>query len=262
MLEETQGSIFKNLIQRYLRLSSWQAMVFYMAVLVGYGLYALSEPLQQLKIILIIVIVGMVFDYLLHRWQKTGRNRFPLSGLISSLILVILLPTSISVLEAIVAILIAIASKHFLLFRKRHIFNPAAFGAAASVILFGLPLGWRADSYVWLVILLGLGNIYRVRKYWQVSSFLMVYLILLHTLGGLSRINIFTFYAIPWFFILFMLPEPVTSLYGKRNEIIFGSVVAGMTFVFTYFPFFSEGALLWGLLTGNLLRFFLQNLLD
>lgn len=235
-------------------------MAWYMAVLVAYSFYKAGFEWSQLLVACAVVGLGAVGDYGLHLLQSTGRNKFPKSGFISSLIILVLLPSGIEFLPALSAVLLAIGSKHFLLYNRRHIFNPAAFGVAVSALVFGFSLGWRADVFIWLVWLLGLMVIYRVRKQWQVVAFLAMYLGYLTLTGGFS-----VFIALgaadlaPWFFALFMLTEPMTSPVGTGKGIIFGAAVGMFTILFSLLPFVAEVALPLGLLTGNLLRLVLKH---
>ncbi len=238
-------------------MNPWTAMALYMSTIVLFAIFVSGRSLAHLQTALIIIVLGTALDYVLHRMHHTHQRSPPYSGFITSLILVILLPTNTPIAVIFAAIILAIGSKHFLRIFDRHIFNPAAFGAALITLMFGTTLAWNADSFLWLVILLGAGNIWRVRKFWQVGSFLAVYVTFLVFIGSIQHITFYTLYFVPWFFALFMLTEPVTSPPRKHNEIIFGVVTGLTTIGFSYIPGFNSAALLWGLLTANLFRFIL-----
>ncbi len=238
-------------------MNPWTAMALYMSAIVLFAVFVSGRPLAHLRTALIIIVLGTALDYVLCRTHRTHQRGFRYSGFITSLILVILLPADIPLAPLIVAVTLAIGSKHFLRIFDRHIFNPAAFGTAVATLVFDTSLAWNADSFLWLLILLGAGNILRVRKFWQVGSFLAVYMAFLVFIGSIQHVTFYTLYFVPWFFALFMLTEPVTSPPRKHNEIIFGAVAGSMTIVFSYVPGFNSAALLWGLLAANLFRFIL-----
>lgn len=229
--------------------------MWYMFALAAYGFYAFKTGWSDFLAALLVVGVGLALDYALHRLQKTGRDKFPKSGLITALIVLVLLPAGIKFLPALSALVFAVISKHFILFRRRHVFNPAAFGAALSALVFGFSLGWRVDGFAWLVILLGLAACFRVKKYWQVGAFLLVYASYLAFQGGFVDISGYSVYLVPWFFALFILPEPMTSPAGKKKEAAFGAVTAGLVIGFSQIPPAAELALPLALLAGNALWF-------
>ena len=229
-------------------------MLIYMVILVAYGIYDFG-PARTLPIALSVIPIGAALDYLLHRLQKTSQTGYPRSGLISVLIVTTLLPLDIGVLSAAAIGILAIASKHFIRTKNVHIFNPAAFGACAGVLLFGIPVGWWADSFAWLALLLGIVNVWRIRKFWQVGSFLASYVLLNLIVNGSFLLQPkHLLVTLPWFFMLFMLPEPKTSLRGKKTEIAFGAVVATATTAYQFVRIISGAPLLFGLLSANLLR--------
>src|SRR3989344_7964274 len=126
-----------ELIKKIINHDTWKTMAFFMIALVVYGIFALDVTYQNVIFISLAILLGLVFDYVLHVAQKTGRKRFPTSGLISSLIIVVLLPPGVTFIPLLVSILTAIASKHFLIYKNRHIFNPAAVGAIVAGFAFG-----------------------------------------------------------------------------------------------------------------------------
>lgn len=244
--------------KEYKALSPWFAMACYMATLALWGALFLDSSAERFSLLSVVVPIGMVLDYFLHRAQ-TGRPNIE-SSLITSAIVAVLLPPDVSLFVAAAAIVLAIGSKHFLLYEKRHILNPAAFGVAVTAAVFGFGLGWWPDSFVWLTVAFGLLNVWRVRKFPQVISFTAVYLVLTALFAtfpagsllfdGLGQQTLPV--ALPWFFMFFMLPEPVTSLQPRTKQIIFGAVVAAVGFAVTYVPTLDAVAILWGLLAGNL----------
>jgi Na+-transporting NADH:ubiquinone oxidoreductase subunit NqrB len=250
--------------KRYKALSPWTAMVSYMATLALWGALFVEPHGKRWAILLVVVPLGVIADWVLHRAQ-TGKPNFE-SSLITSLIVAVLMPTDIGLGVAALAVLTAIASKHFVLQRQKHIFNPASFGVAVTSLLFGYNLGWWPDSFVWLTVFFGLLNVWRVKKYPQIGSFFVVYLLLATIFVGFPKAGLSasdlgqqTFLlAFPWFFTLFMLPEPVTSLQPRARQIEFGALAAAAGFALSYVGRFDLAAPLWGLLLANLYAFWRQ----
>jgi enediyne biosynthesis protein E5 len=243
--------------KKYKAISPWTAMSAYMATLVLWGILFLEPQFDRLVVAALVIPTGMVLDDLLHRWQ-TGRPNWQ-SALITSSIITVLLPPDVDLLAAFLAVFVAIGSKHFLLMKKRHIFNPAAAGVAVSALVFGFSLGWWPDSYLWLTLVFGLLNVWRVKKYPQVLAFLAGYVVLAvlfvgWPLGDFSFTNLGSQslpLALPFFFALFMLPEPQTSIQPRTHQMIFGLIAVLVAFVASYVPVVQEVALLWGLLSAN-----------
>lgn len=229
-------------------------MLIYMSSLALFGLYALGNPTKVLTVLLVALPFGVSLDYILHKLggSKPKFGALPQSGLITSLIVSVLMPLDINPFITVLAVSLAIGSKHYLRFGGEHIFNPAAFGVTFTALLFKHPLGWWPDAYIWLVILLGILNVWRVKKYWQVLGFAVIYSGLLVMLFGAKLTGI---ESLPWFFILFMLPEPVTSLQGRNKSLAFGAITALFVIFFTSIRALGPVALTLGLLSANMTRF-------
>ena len=243
--------------KRYKALSPWFVMACYVATLVVWGVLFLSPQSDRLLIAAVVIPLGVIADHLLHR-SHAGRPNFE-SSLITSGIVALLLPPGISLLQAAAAVLLAVGSKHIIRFKGKHLFNPAAFGVAVTAIVFGYALGWWPDSYVWIAVALGLLNVWRVKKFPQVLSFAAVYIVLLLVLSSLP-LGSFSFdglgqqtlpLALPWFFMLFMLPEPVTSRQPRDEQLVFGALAAAVGVAATYVGVLADAAMLWGLLAAN-----------
>lgn len=125
---------------------------------------------------------------------------------------------------------LAIISKYTIRFNNKHIFNPANF-ALFIATLSGVALTWGIESNKFLVIVAGLYIMFAYRRGAVVISFLAAFLLL------------FSFYkinpvgVISWFFVFIMLIDPKTSPEGARQGVIFGSLVAAVSFImFKYVP--------------------------
>ncbi len=175
------------------------------------------------------------------------------SAAISGAIIGLLVAPGADPLFAWTAAVIAIASKKLLVFHAaKHIFNPAAFGLAVAMLIFGNRINWWGNASVVLVIL-GAGLIlFRLRRLSLPFAYVIARLagMLLLTGAGAGRAML----LLPnLFFAFIMLVEPKTSP-GKRGEQwIFGGVCGILATVYYRFLPGREGDLL-ALLTLNLLR--------
>jgi glycine betaine catabolism B len=147
---------------------------------------------------------------------------------------------------------------------KRHLFNPAAFGAA----LIGIGLHrnvswWVGDNAILLpVIVLGGALILtRLRYYEMVAAFAVVVLGISIAHGNLSLVGLgrslsmMGVHSMFGFFGLVMLTEPRTTPLGRWRQIVYGALVGVLFSPFTHigtYYFTPEVALL----CGNLFTFF------
>lgn len=179
-----------------------------------------------------------------------------ITGLILSLIVG---PVSLEKnwLPLLITVVLAISSKYLLAPHKRHIFNPAGFGVLAAVFLFGEPASWWVGM-IQLVPVLAIGGLlvlYKARRLTLALTFLGVYIASLVVTSGFgpaasSQIMTLLLYSPIIFFATIMLPEPVTSPVGRRDQMIYG-VMVGVILVFLQkfvsgVPYSLEAALIGG----------------
>ena len=145
------------------------------------------------------------------------------SAVISGLFIGTILPLSPFYI-IVAAALVSMLSKHVIKFSKRHIFNPAAFGIVVSGIIFSfVPIWWSSATL--LSIPLGLFIVYKMRKWLLVLSFIITYYALL-MLQNLSDTSVISFInPTLFFFMLFMLTEPLTSAYARPAMVAQGIMV-------------------------------------
>jgi len=201
--------------------------------------------------------VDMGINYL-----KKTRFFFPKASLISGLIVALVLAPGSSPLVTAVAASTAIASKQFLKYKRRHIFNPASFGLVTAALIFGIYFGWWGDNLQWLVIVLGIVLVLKVRKGLQVGSFIITSIVLQFLFLKASAPEALdslktAFGASSWFFTFFMVSEPMTSIMPYRSTALFGlaAAVAGFSLSFVKVSLISNNSLVLGLLSANFLAF-------
>ena len=158
----------------------------------------------------------------------------------------------------------AMASKYMLAAGKRHLFNPAAFGAALMGIGFHRTVSWWVGDNAVLLPLLVLGGaliLTRLRYYGMLAAYASVVLSIsiahsdLSSLAGVAHsISVMGIHSMFGFFGLVMLTEPRTAPLGRWRQIAYGALVGLLFSPFTHvggYYFTPEVAIL----CGNLFAF-------
>lgn len=183
---------------------------------------------------------------------------FPLSGLITSCSLSILLNYSHDYFLLLVPVYFAIGSKYFFTFEGRHVFNPAQIAVSLSLLFCG-HLITAAPSYQWngiesfgvFIVMLGVFIILPgVKRTPLVLSFLIVFMAQTFLRATIMKYHL-PFETLflgtltsPAFFLFtfFMITDPATSPSGTKQQIIVGSTLAILDLVYhigqSYFTFF------------------------
>jgi len=159
----------------------------------------------------------------------------------------------------------AMASKYMVAISTRHLFNPAAFGAALMGISLHHPVSWWVgDNTVLLpvIILGGALMLTRLRYTEMVAAFAIVVLGITIAYGNLSSLagvgrsfSMMGIHSMFCFFGLVMLTEPRTVPVGRWRQIAHGALVGFLFSPFTHissYYFTPEVAIL----CGNLFTFF------
>lgn len=187
---------------------------------------------------------------------------FPLSALITSCSLSLLLNYSHNYWMLLVPIFFAIGSKYVFTYNGRHFFNPAQIAVTLSLIFSG-NLITAAPAYQWngiaamgiFIAMLGLFFLLpKINRHWLVISFLLTFtaqtylraMIMQHHLP-FETLFLGTLTS-PAFllFTFFMITDPATSPPTKRGQIIIGIAIATIDLLFhlkqSYYTFFFAGA--------------------
>ena len=113
---------------------------------------------------LIIALLTTVILDLILTYVKEKRFYIPSSAVITGLLIGGILPSEIPFYIPLIASLLAILSKHFIIFNKKHIFNPATFGLLLIMFIFSTGLVWNVNSNIYLVIIFGLILNYKIKR--------------------------------------------------------------------------------------------------
>lgn len=204
---------------------------------------------------------------------KTKKWGMPHSAFVTGFILTLIIEPSATWWQIAVIVTAAMALKAFVRPAGRHIFNPAASGLLVGYLLFGLNPAWWAPSpfdpgkltlanlLVYIpVLLIAYVSAYKLRRYWAVGAYLLVYALLFPVVTGIFSLPNLTrtlFSVGTLFYAIVMLIEPKTSPSQKNKQLAYGALVAALTVGLVYaarhwqFVYFDQS--LTALLVGNLL---------
>ncbi len=188
-------------------------------------------PIRPLVSISILIAVCLGTNWVLSRAYKTVSNSE--SSNITALLLYFIFKPPETVREgAVLALagLLAIASKYIFTRGKRHIFNPAAFGAAfLSITGLYYSRWWIGSGTMFILMLIfGLLVVRKIHRFPMVLSFISVALLLYiirgdtHVLESV-RLSLVSFPLI--FFASLMLTEPITTPPRRYQQIVYGVFV-------------------------------------
>lgn len=160
------------------------------------------------------------------------------------------------------AAFLAMASKYIIALNKKHIFNPAAFAAALSIIVLGQSANWWVGNlYMFpFVFIGGLLMVRKLRRFDLVLSFLIFAIATILGYFFLKQSNLvmiskeILFSSPLFFFACVMLTEPMTTPPTRNLRILYGALT-GILFA----PFIHIGSIYstpeLALLAGNIFAY-------
>jgi Na+-translocating ferredoxin:NAD+ oxidoreductase RnfD subunit len=232
------------------------AMLAYLVIAsIGY------KSIMGIKNAIVAVIAAVVVDIAINIFKRKKAAK-PDGAVITALIIALILSFATSTFVIAATAILAILSKHLLVYKKKPIFNPAVVGLLLSVFLFKTGQSWWGafgDLSAWTMIFLFIGGYVianRINKFPQVFAFLLTSFILLAIMGIFHIGDAVDALRPPFvnatlFFGFFMLTDPPTSPAKDKDQVIFGILTAAAgTIIYALF-----GGLIYlfiGLLLGNL----------
>ena len=128
----------------------------------------------------------------------------------------------------------AILSKYLIVFKKKHIFNPAAFGIFLTLVLLGASTQWKG-TYIWYILLpFGIYFAQKFRKIEIIIGYFIVSLTLFGIQAAMQRVSLWHIFGyLSYFYIFIMVIEPKTSPITQRGKLIFGAGIAALIFILT-----------------------------
>lgn len=202
------------------------------------------------------VLLDAAFCFMQKR-KRIVPDGAAITGLIIALVLGTDVPWHVCLLTSTAAIM----SKHILKIRKKPIFNPAAFGLLASLILFSSAQSWWGGLPLipaWCIVFLLIGGFIvtrRVVKFPQVFAFLGLYFSLFLLFGLWNAGDAGDALRAPFinsalFLAFFMVTDPPTSPASAKDQVWFGLIAAAVS-VPIFAGFGGLAYLLTGLLAAN-----------
>lgn len=210
-------------------------MILFLSIMAFYNVFVIgiTETLPQL---FIAVITASFVDILIN-YIKTKQVIKPYHAIISGIFIAIILPTGQKWYILAIIVIIAILSKHLIKVNNKNLFNPAMFGLFFATLLFKQPLQWWGAAPLPLVLLFGLLISYRFKRFhltltYIITSILLFFIFSLLNNNPLIDALILSIFSINFYFVFFMLVEPITSPIYKKGRIAYGFSVAVLSFIF------------------------------
>ncbi|MFA5300766.1 MAG: RnfABCDGE type electron transport complex subunit D [Lutibacter sp.] len=192
-----------------------------------------DQDWRFLFVILIAVISAVAIEACLS-YFKTKILQISESAIITGLIIGFVLSSDGQWWKFMLASFVAIISKYLIGFKKKHIFNPAAFGIFFTIIFLGAFTQWRG-TYAWYILIpFGFYFAFKLKKIEVAIGYIIVSLVLFVAQAFLQKIhlgNIFGYFS--YFYIFVMVVEPKTTPLKPLGKYIFGGAVAVLIFVLT-----------------------------
>ena len=207
------------------------------------------------------LVAGMGIDAIILRMRKR-RWVFPDGALLTGLIVAMVLSPHEAWYVAAITTVVAVLSKYVARVRTANVFNPAALALMSTYFVFGTEQSWwgalpeAAPPLIVVLIASGVFIANRVKKLPVVLSFLGCYYLLFTVTAFVGDpAHVQELYRAPdlhaaLYFAFFMVTDPPTSPPKDRDQLIYGAVVA----VVSYAVFELVGVvyfLLAGLLVAN-----------
>jgi len=169
-------------------------------------------------------------------YLKTKKIVITESSVVSGLIIGYVLSSSQAWWIVALASILAIASKHLIRFKARHIFNPAGFGILVAVFLLGASTEWKGANLWYIIIPFGIYFVFKIRKQEIATSYLIASFILFGVQAVIQNAPIFNILGyLNYFFIFIMLVEPMTTPLAYYDKIIFGAGAGVLIFILYLF---------------------------
>jgi Na+-translocating ferredoxin:NAD+ oxidoreductase RnfD subunit len=165
-------------------------------------------------------------------YLKTRSFKLTESSVITGLIIGFVLSSDQTWWKFFAACAIAILSKSLIVFKKKHIFNPAALGVFLCLILFAATTQWQG-TYVWYILVpAGIYFAKKTGKLKIVASYFFAALVLFGIQALLQKTSLWNILGyLSYFYIFVMVIEPKTSPVKPGRQVIFGVGIAVLIFI-------------------------------
>ncbi len=182
---------------------------------------------------LIAVISAFVIESIIL-YLKTKKFQLTESSIITGLIIGYVISSDEVWWKFMLAVAFAIISKHLIVFKKKHLFNPAAFGIFLSLMILGVSTQWRG-TYLWYILVpFGIYFMHKINKTEVVIGYFLVALLLFGIQAVIQKVNFWNVFGyFSYFYIFVMVIEPKTTPLQAKGKYLFGAGLAGLIFILT-----------------------------
>lgn len=221
---------------------------------------------QFLLTLIVLLIVCYISNFIFSRIVKAVVNVE--SWIITALILFLVLAPMNNLQDFIVTVVVgvvAMASKYFMTYDKRHIFNPAAFAMfLAGLFGFGNSIWWIGSAVMLpFVLVTGLLVVRKIRRFQMISIFLLMAvgaICVFNYINGIPVLQALTQVFTSWplvFFATIMLTEPFTTPPNKEFSAYYAAFTGALFgSQFSIGPLYASPEL--ALVAGNIVSFALS----
>lgn len=210
-------------------LKTYMRIILLILLVIGVIKIGIVKTLPQL---LVALITCLALDLMIN-YAKKKKIILPDSAAITAFFIAAALSTGQPWYIPLIAATAAITSKYIIKIKNRHIFNPAAFGLFIVMLSLNSTIEWWASFPLWLVIILGIFMMYKMKNYYLISSYLTAGILtslIYHAITNHEITFKILFFSINFFFMMFMFIEPMTSPFRKKGKIIYGITAAIISF--------------------------------
>jgi Na+-translocating ferredoxin:NAD+ oxidoreductase RnfD subunit len=181
-----------------------------------------------------IAVISAVMVEAVILYLKTRILQITESSVITGLIVGYVLSSDEAWWKFLVASALAILSKYLIVFKKKHVFNPAALGIFLTLILLGVSTQWKG-TYIWYILFpFGLYFAQKIKKIEIIISYFIVAFALFGIQAVMQRVPLWHIFGyLSYFYIFVMIIEPKTSPITLRGKLIFGAGIAVLIFILT-----------------------------
>ncbi len=267
----TMLQLFKTIDSELDRITMYRVVLYYAALLIVvafalsfFGLLAFS-PLQLLFSTALILAVSALANWV-FAWGFDAPANVESPYITALVIVLIMNPVSwtdaAGVAGLVFASVWAMASKFIFAYRRKHIFNPAAFGVAISSFMIGQSATWWIGGSLWLLPFVTVGGLLVVRKIRRFDLMFGFFGALFAAIALTSSDAVTTsvqalLYTPVLFFAFAMLSEPLTTPPTALRRVLYGGFVGVLLApAVNIFGFFFTPEL--ALLAGNIFSFLMS----
>lgn len=186
---------------------------------------------------LIVAVVACILIDLAVEAVKRHKRRIPVSAIITGLIIGSVAPITAPILLVVAASLVAELTKFFIKAKGRNVFNPAAVGLLAGLLLFGLGDEWWAASSIHAygfvipiaaILILAAYEAKRLVAGLSAAAVAAVGIASISGLGFSAGGIIASVLTVNYYFVFLMVADPKTSPNKVTGQLAYGVGVAAL----------------------------------